>query len=182
MNKKYKILIVVFIILLLGVLLFALIYSHNSNTNIETNSYKESISENVTINLSYDGMLNDKEYEEVTSYIGEITDIPDNFTKIAKLTISLKNNSPYAISGMISSVSNENLYMVPECTELEPNHQIESKSSINVTTYVYLNEELDTESEVENVLKNTDFDFSFYIENDNKPLDPYEVTVQADWN
>lgn len=182
MNKKYKILIAVFIIVLLVVLVFVLIYSHNLKTNIESDSYQENISENVTINLSYDGMLNDKEYEEVTSYIGEITDIPDNFTKIVKLTISLKNNSPYAISGLISSVSNENLYMVPECTELEPSYQIESKSSINVTTYVYLNDELDTASEVENALENTDFDFSFYIENDNEPLDPYEITVQADWN
>lgn len=88
MNKKHKVLITVFIIVLLAVLLFVLIYSHNSKTNIESNPYQEIISENVTINLSYDGVLNDKEYEEVTSYIGEITDIPDNFTKIAKLTIS----------------------------------------------------------------------------------------------
>lgn len=182
MNKTYKIIITVFLILLLVVLLFVLIYFHNSKSNIESNPYQETIGENVTINLSYDGVLNDKEYEEITSYIGDITDIPDNFTKIAKLTLNLENNSPYTLSGLISSVNNENLYMIPECTELEPSSPIESKSNITVNTYVYFNEELDTKSEVENILKNTDFNFLFYIENDNEPLNPYEVTVQAVWN
>ena len=71
--------------------------------------------------------------------------------------------------------------MVSECIDIEPTFRVEVNSEVEVIAYAYINNDLKTEQDIKNALKNTYFTYEFLIDNSDNPIEPHEVTIKAIW-
>lgn len=180
MNRKNIIIISILACLITLIVVFI---SHSFSNNCkETDKYQNNINENVNLTIKFDRLLDNNEYEDFSAYIKQIADVPDEFNRIAKLTINFNNKSDYSLYGFISSIDNKNLFMVPECVDIESSEIIFAKSNIELNMYVYISDDLSNKQDVENALKNVDFNFLFFIDNTSKPMEPYKVEIKAKWD
>ena len=187
MSKKKIILCSIFAVGLIIITITVFINPMHSSKNVynvdinNSKSYQEEIENSVKIIIKYDSFISDDETDQFSNYFQSIATIPEEYNKLIKLTITMNNNSKYDLSGFISTIYDDYIYMIPESVNLEPTFPIVANSNINVDAYIYINENFKTDNEINDILKKTDFNFLFYIENEEKPLEPYEVTVKGEY-
>lgn len=182
MKKKHKIAISVIVSVVVISLLTATITGlvfHVKKVQ-ENEKFQNIVDESVTLTISYDRILSDKEYDDIQAY-AYIPNIPDGYDKAVKLTLKMQNNSNCNLYGFFTSIDNGNIYMVSECIDIEPTFRVEVNSEIEVSAYAYINNDLKTEQDIKNALKNTYFTYEFLIDNSDKPIEPHEVTIKAIW-
>lgn len=183
MKKKHKIAISVIVSVVVVCLLAAIITGlviHLKKVQ-ENEKFQNIVDESVTLTISYDRILSDKEYEDIQTHVNYIPNIPDGYDKAVKLTLKMQNNSNCNLYGFFITIDNGNIYMVSECIDIEPTFRVEVNSEIEVSAYAYINNDLKTEQDIKNALKNTYFTYEILIDNSDKPIEPHEVTIKAIW-
>ncbi|GEM_PF-5418878 len=183
MKKKHKIAISVIVSVVVVCLLAAIITGlviHLKKVQ-ENEKFQNIVDESVTLTISYDRILSDKEYEDIQTHVNYIPNIPDGYDKAVKLTLKMQNNSNCNLYGFFTTIDNGNIYMVSECIDIEPTFRVEVNSEIEVSAYAYINNDLKTEQDIKNALKNTYFTYEILIDNSDKPIEPHEVTIKAIW-
>lgn len=182
MKKKHKIainvIVSVVVVCLLAATITGLIF-HLKKVQ-ENDKFQNIVDKSVTLTISYDRILSDKEYDDIQAYV-YIPNIPDGYDKAVKLTLKMQNNSNCNLYGFFTTIDNGNIYMVSECIDIEPTFRVEVNSKIEVSAYAYINNDLKTEQDIKNALKNTYFTYEILIDNSDKPIEPHEVTIKAIW-
>lgn len=181
MKKATKVIILVIAILISLIGAFFLNSVISEDKEPDSTGYQSDINEKVELSIKFDRIVDDEEYESISAYIKQVADVPDDYNRIAKLNLHLNNQSDLSFYGFKSEVNTDEIFMTSECVDIESMNSIDPKSEVDVSTYVYINDKLKDEADIKNVLRKTNFEYMFFIDNGNDSMNPYKIYIKAEW-
>lgn len=182
--KKRIITVISVIVVAVAVVALILPVFNKSSLDLDLlNKRQNDLDENLKITIQYEEVVEGKdEFDSVDSYIRSLYDVPENFNKIIRLSVFVDNASNYSFWGSINPVWNENVFIQSECVDTNDANpappSVDANSKNRLRLYAFVSDDL-TETEIIQALEETEFSFSFYIDNSKNSMEPYNVTAKG---